>query len=56
MELLWVDPRDPNYDSDREEAAEVEEQDNQAQHHRAGVDREGGREGCGASHAGVLQE
>ena len=23
MELPWVDPRDPNYDSDREEAAEV---------------------------------
>ena len=21
MELPWVDPRDPNYDSDREEAA-----------------------------------
>jgi hypothetical protein len=23
MELSWVDPRDPNYDSDREEAAKV---------------------------------
>ena len=23
MDLPWVDPRDPNYDSDREEAAEV---------------------------------